>query len=529
MPALYKKFDNWDLGVINAREATSLPANAVYKSQNMYWRDGRWRKVPGLVEKNKTQIGTEGVWSIFKFYQPLDDKISLMAASGESLYKFDEGAESFTEIESGMFPNQPVGFIEHLGKLYFGSTKDLWRRYDGGLETYKVGLSEPPKKFPQIIFNEFAGRFFGVFEDGLYWSNHIDEGGIERWPDGNVQIFTPVRGGFPLHVETFEGRITIFSKLAINSGTVVGPPESWSFEREKAQTGYIAPRTIKRWGNNFFGLTPSFEVYSWPSDQFITKDRIKFAINPEFAKFACAEIVEDRYYYLSFRSTNVRGTSFETSVAIHTLLGAPVSPPIYGLTTPTKLEDQYHLWIYDILADRWYGPHVQYSITSMYWDADNNILLCGGIDEFAGFVMEHRGKDIKNNASKIQWVGPFSDFDAPRIDKRFSKIWLRAKHEGVKPGGEGQVYLRVYVDGGYGNPQSQLVPLVDTSTPDNLIRDTASSTRELIIKRGHIHEQYGRGTNALVELLHEYPKGDFEFSDFQMEYFLKYGKENRRT
>lgn len=513
MPALYQKYDNWDKGVINAIAGTKLPINAALRSQNCIHREGRWKKLPGLVEKNKTQIGNDGVWSITKFYQPIDNKVTTICASGANIYKFDEQQETFISIQESLFPNQPIEFIDYNGKLYFGSSKNTWRRYDGGSQTYEVGSTAPPRKFHKIIFNEFAGRFFGIFEDSLYWSDHIDDAGIESWPDGNIQLFTPIKGGLPVTHEIFEGRVTVFSKHAINSGTVVGPPETWSFEREKAQAGIIAPRTLKRYGTNFFMLTPGFEVYVWPADKFITKGRVKFEINEDFASLASAEIVEDRYYYLSFRSTDVKGTSYDS----------------FGVPQATPLEEQYHLWVYDILTDRWFGPHVQYSIVSMYWDADTNLLLCGGTDELAGFVMEHRGKDIKNKASKCKFLSSFSDYEKPRIDKRFSKIWLEAKHEGTKPGGEGQIELRVYTDGGYGFPQNQLISLVDTSTPDNIIRDTASSTRESIVKRGYIPELYGRGTNVLIEMLHEYLKGDFEFSEFELEYFLKYNKENRGT
>lgn len=488
----------FDEGVINAIPMTRIPLNALHKSQNMIHFDGRLRKLRGLADINATAIGTDPVWSVFRYHKIIPKTSQIIAASGAGLYKFDEQTDTFIQVYNQLVSNQQVDFLVHNGGLYFGSTKDLWRRFDGDTVTYSVGgnngqAADAPRKFSQILLADYAGRFLGIGEEAnpdlMYFSEHIDEEGIEKWPDGNTQIIQSVKGDTPKFMDIYEGRSTFFNQNSISSGNIVGVPSNWSFDREKSQTGTVAKRTVKRFGNFFLMLTSDFELYKWPNDIFVSKGRVKFYPNPYKAHLACAEIVDNRFYYLCFESGEGGGA------------------------------DKYHLWIYDILADKFYGPHKGFNVVSMIWDVDTNLLLCGGIDDLAGFVLNHQGKSIKNKAQKIHVVSSFNDFDAPQIDKRYTKVWTKSKQEGSS-----EFQLIVNTDNRFDRPQSRQVAMEDPAN-DNTMETAA--VKEAVTKFGHIHEQFGRGNAINFEIRHEDVNADFQFDNLQLEYYTKYTKKNR--
>lgn len=508
MPPKYKTYNDFTLGVINVGKSHQQPINSLRKSQQMYLKDGLMKKIPGLVEINNTAIGSDPVWSNFLFRQTSPNHANLqkeyrLAASGGKIYLFNESTRVYDELYSGLVPNKQIEFLEDPPFLYFGSQYDKWRRFDGGTVTYPVGgdngnAGDAPRMFKKMLYNPYAQRYFGIGElldiNKLRWSEHIDNGGIEIFPASNNQIIESVNGDTPQWMEIYEGRINIFSQNSISSGTVEGVPEIWSFQREKSQAGALAGRTVKRHGSSFLMLTPSFEVYAWPDDVFITKERIVFDINPYFAHLACAEIVDGRYYYLSFVS------------------GDAVS------------SDKYTLWIYDILGKRWSGPHVRYNVVSMHYDPVNATLNCGGADELAGFVLEHRGRNIKNRISPVHIISNNDDYGTPRVDKRYSKLWVTASQEGSDSLGTGNLQVITTVDGLNGSPQSQLITLED---PANQNLSNTSVVRDAVTKRGFINEDKGRGNRFQYELKHEISNGDLEFSALDVEYYPRTQKENR--
>ena len=153
--------------MINAIEPSEIPFDAAHKSDGFIYSENFWRKLRGLVELNDSAIGSDPVWSVVRFNQPIAGRSFIVVASGGGLYKYDEQNRSFTQVHSGMNPNEQVEFLIYKENLYFGSTKDVWRRFDGGNKTYKVGGDQPPKKFKKIIFNPYAGRFFHC--SGIWW------------------------------------------------------------------------------------------------------------------------------------------------------------------------------------------------------------------------------------------------------------------------------------------------------------------------------------------------------------------------
>jgi len=492
------KYKDFKYGVINDIEASEIPKEAMKKSDKFYFRENFWRKIPGLTEINDTLIGADPVWGVFDYHRVITGDSFRMAASGGDILKYDPGSRLFTSVHSGMVPNQRVEFLEDNNQLYFGSDEDDWRRFDGGVTTYPVGnATTKPKKFRKIIYNPYAQRYFGIgFKEnpqGLYYSEHLDDGGIETWTD-LYQIIESVEGDHPLNCDIYEGRITTVSKNSISSGTVLGVPENWTFQREKAQTGAIAGRTFKRYKGSFFMFTPSFDVYRWPENEIVNKGRVRFSVDPNFAHLACAEVVDERYYYLCFKS------------------GEAVS------------SNQYHLWIYDILGDTFYGPHTQFNIVSMFWDREKRVLLTGGTADLAGFALEHRGRNVKNKAMKCHAVSSYSDYGFPEIEKRYNKGWLKFKQEGTHIGSEGQVELVINTNNQYNNPQSQKIALVD---PDNQNLSDTNAVKEAITKRFDIFEQYGLGNAIQYEILHEKLNADLAFSELTVDYDPKdYEKEN---
>ena len=495
---LKKAYKDFKYGVINDIEASEIPHEAFVKMDGFYFRENFIRKLPGLAELNPTAIGANPVWGMINFHRLIPQDSALIAASGGNIYKFDEGSRAFTSIHSGMVPNQQVEFLEDVNQLYFGSQSDDWRRYDGGAKTYPVGNgATAPKKFSKIIYNPYAQRYFAIGDkeqpDGLYYSEHIDDGGIEQWPFG-PQIIETIGGDFPLNMDIFEGRITTISKNSLSSGTVVGVPEAWSFQREKAQAGAVAGRTFKRYKDFFLYLTPGFDLMKWPSNEIVNKGRVKFSIDPNFAHLACAEIFDNRYYVICFKSGEAVSTN------------------------------KYHLWVYDILGDAFYGPHTQYNVVSMFYDKENRRLLCGGTDDLSGFVLDFRGRNIKNTAKKCHAVSSYSDYGLPFVEKRYNKGWLKSKQEGSGVGGAGQATLVINTNNQYNNPQSQQIVLED---PANQNPSDTNAVKEAITKRFDIFEEYGLGNAIQFEILHETLNADFSFSELTLDYDPKeYEKEN---
>lgn len=499
-----QEYKDFKLGVVNAIKPTRLPLEALSKLQNFYQVDGEIKKMPGLTEINPTAIGTDGVTSVFKFHQIAPKRNHILAVTGTDLWKFDYGTRAFTSVYSNIIQDGEIEFLEDRNSLYFGSQNNKWRRFDGDSATYSIGgndgnATDAPRKFSMIVYNPYSGRYFAIGDkdnpDYLNYSEHVDDEGIEKFPDSNVQIIDSVSGDTPKYIDIYEGRITIISENSINSGSVVGVPQNWQFVREKSLTGTIARRSVKRRGNNFYMLTKDFEIYSWPENKLITEGVVKFNINPNRAYLACAEIIQDRYYDITFES---------------------------GEAVPSN---KYHAWRYDILTKRWSGPHIQRNIACTYYDHDERVLLCGGVDNLSGYVMELRGRNIKNVAMKCTASPAYSDYGYPMGEKRYEKLWLTSSQEGSEPNAQGNVEVVWNSDGLYGNPQSQLLKLED---PANQNLSNTGKIKESLTKLARIHDAYGRGTRGMWEIKHEILNGDFSFSEVDVEYLtLNYTKENR--
>lgn len=493
-------FRDFKFGLVNAIPPSEIPKEALAKCQNFWYRDGRFKKIPGLTEIHASPTGTNGVWSVFRSHRLTPKESTKLKSTSTSVYKQNADL-TWTSIYSPIQLDAQIEYLEYPPYVYFGSKYDSWRRYDGGAITYPVGgdngqAVDAIRKFSKVVYNTYAGRFFGIGTvdnpDALDWSAHIDNEGIEKWPTANRQFAESIKGDTPQSIDIFEGRLTIANQNSISSASVVGVPQSWSFQREKSQSGAVAGRTFRRWGNSFFMLTPDHEIYRWPEDQFITKGRVKLKVNPYFNHLACAEIVENRYYVLTYLNSEGAG------------------------------DDRYDTIIYDILSDSFSGPHKGYNIVSMFWDTDTNLLLCGGADNLYGTVMEFRGNNIRGKKMACHFVTGHWDDGEPYVDKRYSKIWLKAKQTGSST-----VEVITNVDSKNDAPQSQHITLEDP--PNTSFMDTGA-VRDAVTKRGYIHDQFGRGNAIQVELKHEELNGEFEFSEFSLEYTKKpYKKFNRGT
>ena len=505
MPPRFKKFKDFKFGVVNAIEPAELPTEAVEFSRNFYFRENFWRKMPGLTELHATQIAATPVIGMTRYYKISPPKQDfLMVVANNNLYRFDP-PNTFTQVASGIV-GERIEFLQYRDFLYYGSVDDRWRMYSGGSITYPIGgqgglADDAPRMFSEIVFNPHASRFFGIGEknnpDLLYFSNHTDENGIAVWSSANVQIIESVDGDGPQHLEVFEGKVNIFCQNSIHSGTVLGVPQIWSFQREKSQTGAVARRSVKRFGNSFLMLTPNFEVYRWPEDIFITKGRVKLNVDPLYAHLASAEIDEDRYYHLTFRRKEAVSSNF------------------------------YHTWVYDILGDRWYGPSTQRNVITKYYDTKNRVLLMGGVNDLEGFVFELRGRDIKNQPMDCRIGSAYSDFGFPNIDKRFKKGWIKTRQHGSLPNGSGPLELIIDTDNLYNNSQSQRIVLEDPAGPAVHVAATGG-VKEAVTKRFDIYDQYGFGNALRWELRHQVRNAECDISEIEFEYYLKkYMKEDR--
>ena len=63
---LTEKYNDFKFCVVNSIEPSEIPKEAVNKSQNVYYRENRWRKLPGLVEINAATLSANPVWGLYK-------------------------------------------------------------------------------------------------------------------------------------------------------------------------------------------------------------------------------------------------------------------------------------------------------------------------------------------------------------------------------------------------------------------------------------------------------------------------------
>ena len=496
------RYTDFKFGVINAIRESNLPKEAMFRSQNMHYKENDWLKVPGLEIINTSQLAAYPVWSVGKWHSLIPAQSKLLASCGTDLFA-QQNDNTYVSVDDLVISGALIEYLNVPPFVYYGSQLTKWKRYDGGTLVYPVGgengnASDAPRQFIKILFNPYAGRYFGIGDpnnpDYLNWSAHIDNEGIEKWPDGNVQIVDSLQGDKPTALDIYEGRVLILSGNSINSGSVVGVPENWSFQKERSQAGAYAGRTLKRYGSSFFMLTRDFEIYQWPNDKFITKGRVKFNINPHRAHLACAEIRDNRYYEITFES------------------GEAVS------------SNKYHSWTYDILGDRWYGPHIQRNLTSMFYDQERNYLIGGGADDLDGYIYEMRGKNIKASPMKCRLTTGHNFQGDTRSDKRYTKFRMKVKQEGSNAGGTGQLEVTVNVDQWANNPQSQNLVLED---PANQNTADTNAVRDSMIRRAHIHELYGRGSSIQFDIKHEVLGGDLAISEFEVELYERTKKEAR--
>src|SRR3990167_7707964 len=94
----YKKFK----GVENAIPESEMDMEAFLKLQNIHYKDGRLKKLPGLVEINSTKIGSDPVSAIFKSHQVVPNLNHRIAVAGSKVYKFNTSTNAFDEIHSGL-------------------------------------------------------------------------------------------------------------------------------------------------------------------------------------------------------------------------------------------------------------------------------------------------------------------------------------------------------------------------------------------------------------------------------------------
>ena len=161
----------------------------------------------------------------------------------------------------------------------------------------------------------------------------------------------------------------------------------------------------------------------------------------------------------------------------------------------------------------------------MIYGGEDKVLLCGGTDDLQGFLFRLQGRDIHNEAMKCHFKSGY-DFQKSKMDKRYKMLRLKMKQDGSLAESSGQLEILVNVDTWANNPQTQRLTLEDPAN-ENLM-DT-SQVRDAIIKRAHIHEQFGRGSSIQVELKHEVLSGDFEFSEYDIEYYSRTKKEDRNV
>lgn len=283
-----------------------------YLMQNFRFIDDRVESILGTRKFHGKSLGTISgqaseypVTAIMPYYNDQTDEFKLLVAAGESIYRRDDQANEFIEIESGLTPNSIFTSVIRHGVLYIPSVNDGLKKYLGGNQIENVGGGDTaPGSFRVIVYMKEIDRLFGISDDAIYGQiTWCDLSQPEIWDGANVERMKLKKGERTEGGEVLYGKLIVFNTYSIWIYYVSGNEENWKLEEAPTTIGCVAPNTIKRVGNEIWYLGESPEnqlgVYAFngSTSRLLTDDIMPlFEIsNSNKLRNACAEVHDDLY------------------------------------------------------------------------------------------------------------------------------------------------------------------------------------------------------------------------------------------
>lgn len=297
-------------GGINWRlPAYGLPKDQCVYLQNLRVSDEFVSSMPGTIRFHNASLGSDPVTAIIPHYGDDDVSREVLVASGDSIYKRDEAANSMTALKTNLVPNRIVSSASRHGVTYIASDEDMLMKYLGGQKIEQVGGGDTrPGPYQIILYMKEIDRMFGIrhksVKGQIGWSDLSDP---ENWDPVNVDRIKLQDGEITETGEFLYGKLIIFNTYSIWIYYVSGNPENWRLEQAPTTVGIRAIKTLKRVGNElwFLGDSPRTGVgiyaFNGSTARLLTDDiqPLMDRINTENIE-DCAAEYHNGFYTLSF-------------------------------------------------------------------------------------------------------------------------------------------------------------------------------------------------------------------------------------
>lgn len=278
--------------------------------QNLKYVDGFVESIDGTEQYHDASVGTDPFTAILPYYNSDTGSYTLLAVSGDTIYKKIESQNKLSALKQGLQPNTIFGNGQmRLNVLYIPTQKDGLLKYLGGnqIETVGGGATQPGS-FRVLVFMKEVDRFFGLGYDTIKgqitWSDFQKP---EQWDGANVDNMKLSDGEIVETADTLYGKLIILNTYSIWTYFVGGNEENWRLEQAPTTVGCRAPETKRKVGNEiwFLGESPrsGIGVYAFngTTARLLTDDVTPLLdrINPNRIR-ECAAEYHDDIYTLSF-------------------------------------------------------------------------------------------------------------------------------------------------------------------------------------------------------------------------------------
>lgn len=459
--------------------------------QNFRYKNEFCESIPGTKKYHGTALGTDPVTAIMPYYNDQNDDYSLLAASGGSIYKRNEGTGDFAEIFSGVTKNSIFSSAIRHGILYIPSTKDGLRKYSGGqIEVVGNGDTIAPA-FRVIVYAKEVDRLFGISDDAIFGQiTWCDLSQPEIWDPANVERIKLKDGERVETGDMLYGKLVIFCTSSIWIYYVSGNEENWKLEAAPTIIGCVAPNTVKKVGSEFWYLGESprnvLGVYAFngSTSRLLTDDMTPFfrLANKNKLRNACAELVDD-VYKISL-AVNMDGSGEKNNYTL-------------DLDLTNFKEDN---------TPAIYGPHPIgfYSATVLNNRQKSKEFLMG--DESDGFVYVEGGMTLKgvnnDDGSLLQnrFVSAIHNDNEWDVMKRYPAVNVF-----FRPRAYFQPRLKIYVSYGTYSQDRSFVPSVQSSglAGDYDVFEKRIYGTPQLYQHKELLGLKARGTSIQVEILND--------------------------
>lgn len=194
-------------GGVNLRDAPiGLAPGDLILSENIEPIAGGWiRGRGGQTEYNASQIDANPIRSLYRFYKTNGTKITL-ATSGTKVYKGDDGAGTFTDVDTGYTSGKKFSFVTWAtkDKVYWINDAEVLKSYDGTTAA-SVGGSPPVGSMVELhddrlwILRKTLVNFSGLNVD-------------DSWPGANALNLVDRYGGEGKFIKSFGRGLLIIAK-----------------------------------------------------------------------------------------------------------------------------------------------------------------------------------------------------------------------------------------------------------------------------------------------------------------------------